>query len=477
MMRKLTTKEKALKVNLDASEYGSFAEIGGGQEVAANFFKAGGASGTVAKTMSAYDMEFSNAIYGKCERYVSKQRLNTMITHEYELLIERLKEREEDTRFFALADTLECLNYKKTNQGHGWMGLRFQLHPMSEPNDCIIHVVMKDNDTHRQQEQMGIVGVNLIYGCFNYFANPEHLLNSLIDNVSPGSIEIDMFQLSGPDFEDIDNRLLALKMVKNGLSKVAMFGPDGNVLQPSSALYKKNILMLRGRFRPATLVHMDMLAKGKKQYLAQDSVDEETTLTLAELTLSSLSKEGVIDEQDFLDRAEILCSMGLTVLISNYEEYYKLVSYLTRFTRSKLMGIILGMDNLIKIFDEQYYTDLKGGIMEAFGILFGRNVKLFIYPQLVDDGKKLINSNDLDLSDKLKPLYQYLVSLGKIEDMKEYNQEVLPINSDEVLKMIQLGKTGWDIMVPQIAQDKIKNKGLFYYPVPKNSKESEFYNN
>ncbi|NNC84712.1 MAG: TonB-dependent receptor [Bacteroidia bacterium] len=476
MMRKLTTKEKALKVNLDASEYGSFAEIGGGQEVAANFFKAGGASGTVAKTMSAYDMEFSNAIYGKCKRYVSKERLNTMITHEYELLIERLKAREEDTRFFALADTLECLNYKKTNQGHGWMGLRFQLHPMSEPNDCIIHVVMKDNDTYRQQAQMGIVGVNLIYGCFNYFANPEHLLNSLIDNVSPGSIEIDMFQLSGPDFEDIDNRLLALKMVKNGLSKVAMFGPDGQVIQPSNALYKKNILMLRGRFRPATLVHMDMLAKGKKQYLAQDGVDEDDTLTLAELTLSSLSKEGVIDEQDFLDRAEILCSMGLTVLISNYEEYYKLVSYLTRFTRSKLMGIILGMDNVSKIFDEQYYTSLKGGILEAFGILFGRNVKLFIYPQLNKEENKLTTSKDLELSDKLTPLYQYLVSIGKIEDMKEYNEDVLPINSDEVLKMIQLGKTGWDMMVPQIAQDKIKTKGLFYYPVQK-TKESEFYGN
>lgn len=476
MMRKLTTKEKALKVNLDASEYGSFAEIGGGQEVAANFFKAGGASGTIAKTMSAYDMEFSNAIYGKCERYVSKERLNTMITHEYELLIERLTDREEDTRFFALADTLECLNYKKTNQGHGWMGLRFQLHPMSEPNNCVIHVVLKDNDTLRQQQTMGIVGVNLIYGCFNYFANPEHLLNSLLDNITSGSIEIDLFELSGPDFEDIDNRLLALKMVKNGLSKVAMFGPDGNVLQPSNALYKKNILMMRGRFRPLTLVHTDMLDNGKKQYLAQEGVDAENTIIVAELTLSSLSKEGVIDEQDFLDRAEILCSMGLTVLISNYEEYYKLVSYITRFTRDKLLGIILGMDNVAKIFDEKYYTDLKGGILEAFGILFGRNVKLFIYPALVEEGQRIITAKDLELQNELSPLYQYLISTGKLEDIAEFNKEVLPINSDVVLKMIQLGKQGWDVMVPELALDKIKAKGLFYYPVPTKQKKSKFVN-
>src|SRR5688572_26308099 len=254
--KKLSTQEKALRINLSRAVYGSFAEIGAGQEVAANFFKVGGASGTIAKTISAYDMKFSDAIYGHCDRYVCEERVQSMLDTEYSLLPERLADRIGKTQFFAFADTVEVLNYERTNQGHGWIGLRFQLHPGKEPNDCVVHVKMHDNDPLQQQFALGVLGVNLIYGCM-FMQDIEGIMMSLVDGLSTRRIEIDTFRLSGPDFRHVDNRLMALKLVKNGLTKAAMFGPDGTVMQPSEVLYKKNVLVLRGRFRPVTHVNVD----------------------------------------------------------------------------------------------------------------------------------------------------------------------------------------------------------------------------
>lgn len=466
--RKLTNQEKALRINLRKDIYGSFAEIGAGQEVAANFFKAGGASGTIAKTISAYDMKFSDAIYGYCERYVCEPRLNKMLDHEYGLLAERLPHRIEDTQFFAFADTVEVLNFDRSNQAHGWIGLRFQLTPKGDFNDCVIHVKMHDNDPLHQQFALGIVGVNMIYGCM-YFTDPEEILMSLLDGLTGRRIEIDMLRITGPDFNHVDNRLMALKLVKNGFTKAAMFGPDGEVMQPSDELYKKNILVLRGRFRPPTHVNVDMLLAARRHFKHEADVERSNIMVLTELTLNDLSSDGAIDEKDFLYRADIICSLGQNVLISNYFEYYRLVDYLSRITRGKKIGIIMGVNGLQKVFDEKTYEKLRGGILECFASLFGSNVKLYIYPALSKSADKILSLQDFetDLPDNLKSLFRYLMENNKLEDINDANVNNLHIISDNVLAMIRNGEPGWEKYVPHKVEEAIKERGLFDYQMPK----------
>jgi hypothetical protein len=462
--RKLTTQEKALRINLSKAIYGSFAEIGAGQEVAANFFKVGGASGTIAKTISAYDMKFSDAIYGVCDRYVCEDRLMQMLDHEYVLLPERLPHRIDTTRFFAFADTVEILNYERTNQGHGWMGLRFQLKPKTEPNECVIHVKMHDTDALQQQLALGIIGVNMLYGCM-FMSDPEEILMSLIDGLTARRVEIDMFRLSGPDFKHVDNRLMALKLVKNGLTKAAMFGPDGNVMQPSDELYKKNVLVLRGRFRPPTHVNVDMLLASRRHFRKEQDVDRNKIILITELTLNDLSPDGKIDERDFLHRADIICSLGQNVLISNYFEYYRLVDYLSRITKGKKIGIIMGIFALQKVFEEKTYENIRGGILECFASLFGHNVKLYIYPALRKDGTLFtLKDFDKELPPNLKALFHYLMDNNKLEDINDANQKNLNIISDNVLAMIRKGEPGWEKFVPHKVEEAIKKYGLFDYP-------------
>jgi hypothetical protein len=462
--RKLTTQEKALRINLRKEIYGSFAEIGAGQEVAANFFKAGGASGTIAKTISAYDMKFSDAIYGYCERYVCEERLIKMLDHEYQLLAERLPHRVADTRFFAFADTVEILNFERTNQAHGWMGLRFQVSPQGEYNDCVIHVKMHDNDPLQQQMALGIVGVNMIYAC-TLLTDPEEILMSLLDGLTHRRIEIDMFRLAGSDFRHVDNRLMALKLVKNGFTKAAMFGPDGEVMQPSDELYKKNVLVLRGRFRPPTHVNVDMLLTARRHFKSDPEVDRSKMVLLTEITLNDLSTEGDIDEKDFLHRADILCSLGQNVLISNYFEYYRLVDYLSKITKGKKIGIILGINALQKVFDEKTYVNTRGGILECFASLFGTNVKLYIYPTLRKESGELfaLKNFEVELPDNLRNLFRYLVDNNKLEDIDDANLGNLHIVSDNVLAMIKKGEIGWEKFVPHKVEEAIKENGLFDY--------------
>ncbi len=455
--RKLTTQEKALRINLSKAIYGSFAEIGAGQEVAASFFKVGGASGTIAKTISAYDMKFSDAIYGVCDRYVCEDRLMQMLDHEYVLLAERLPHRIETTRFFAFADTVEVLNYERTNQGHGWMGLRFQLTPMSEPNECVIHVKMHDNDPLQQQLCIGLVGVNMIYGCM-FMSDPEEILMSLVDGLAGKRIEIDMFRLY--------NRLMALKLVKNGLTKAAMFGPSGNVMQPSDELYKKNVLVLRGRFRPPTNVNVDMLLSSRRHFKREPDVDRSKIVLISELTLNDLSPDGKIDERDFLHRADIICSLGQNVLISNYFEYYRLVDYLSRITKGKKIGITMGIFALQKVFEEKTYEKIRGGILECFASLFGTNVKLYIYPALRQDNSLFtLKDFEQELPNNLKNLFRYLIENNKLEDINEANVKNLHIISDNVLAMIKKGEPGWEKFVPHKVEEAIKSHGLFDYPL------------
>ncbi len=463
------TKQKALAINLDPEIYGSFAEIGAGQDVAANFFKAGASSGTIAKTMSAYDMLFSDAIYGaeKKRRYVSENRLIAMLEREYSLLIERLAEqRGATTTFFAFSDTVAALNYQKTNSGHGWLGVRFQLKPGGVYNEVVLHVKLSDNDNNLQQQAVGILGVNLIYACFNYHENPVLFLLSLLDDLSKDRLQIDMIRFEGPDFLKVDNRLMSLHLVKFGFSDAAVFGADGKNKQPSEVLYKKNIVVVRGRFRPVINVHIDMLNTGVNQFLEEPDVDKNNVVVLTELTLQSLKERNAdlnadIDEKDFLDRVDILCSLGQTVMISNFHEYYKLVAYLSTITKLKL-GVVLGYPNLEYIFSEDHYKDLPGGILESFATLFSRKVKLFIYPTLRDS--IIQNCQRLQLPPHLIDLYRYLIANDKIEDILDYNKNNLNVQTDRVLEMIKGSEEGWEEYVPAEVATMIKDRCLFGYP-------------
>ncbi|MFY0605265.1 MAG: TonB-dependent receptor [Cyclobacteriaceae bacterium] len=461
--KKLTTKEKALSLNLDERIYGTIAEIGGGQEVADYFFKAGAASGTIAKTMSAYDMTFSDAIYGKSDRYVCEDKLLRMLNREYSLLSQRLTQRAKRSHFFAFANTVETINFKRTNQGHGWIGLRFQKHPNSDPNDCVIHVILKDSDPLWQQQVLGMLGVNLMHACYS-FSEPEDILNSLMDNIHGSRAEIDMFRIEGPDFHHVDNRLMSLKLVKNGLTHAAMFDPKGQVLQPSAALYKKNIFVLRGRFRPVTHVNVDMMLNGMRAFRKEEDVERSNIVPIVELTLNDLTMGGEFDEADFLDRVDLLCSLGQNVIISNYQEHYKLAAYLSQFTRNKKLGIVLGYYNLKSIFDESYYESLKGGILESFGRLFGSNVKLYVYPAS-DPGSDVIHTSEsFTPAEHLQHLYQYLKYNNKIADIKSAKIENLHIISNDVLEMIERDSDNWERYVPNKVAIAIKKNHLFNYP-------------
>src|SRR5882724_9368624 len=474
--KKLTTQEKALQINLSRAIYGSFAEVGGGQETAANFFKVGGASGTIAKTMSAYDMKFSDAIYGACDRYVSENRLISMIEHEYQLLPERLPHRIDETRFFAFADTVEILNFERTNQGQGWMGIRFQLLPKGPFNDCVIHVKMHDNDQLQQQVALGILGVNLIYASM-FLKDTEGFMLSLLDGLSTRRAEIDMFRLNGPDFKHVDNRLMALKLVKNGLTKAAMFGPDGRVMQPSEYLYKKNVIVLRGRFRPVTHVNVDMLLTSRRHFKNEPDVDRSKIVVLTELTLNDLSPDGKIDEKDFLYRADTICSLGQTVLVSNYFEYYRLVDYLSKITKGRKTGLVMGIFALQKVFDEKTYENLRGGILECFASLFGSNIKLYIYPALRKDNS-LFTLKDFEgeLPHNQRGLFRYLMDNNKLEDIDDANISNLHIISDNVLAMIRKGDAGWEKFVPHKVEEAIKELGLFDYPYQNEKQKVEVAN-
>jgi len=462
------TKQKALGINLDPTIYGSFAEIGAGQDVAANFFKAGASSGTIAKTMSAYDMVVSDAIYGaqQIRRYVSEQRLMAMLQHEYDLLIERLAvQRGDTTTFFAFSDTVSALNHQKTNDAHGWMGVRFQLTPNGEFNDVVLHVKLLDNDNNLQQQAVGILGVNLLYACFYYHEVPPVFLQSLMDDLSTDRIQIDMIRFEGPDFSKVDNRLMSLHLVKYGFSDAALFGPDGKNRQPSEAIYKKHIVVIRGRFRPLINVHMDMLNTGVKQFMQETDVDKDNIVVLAELTLQSLKERDAdqnaeIDEKDFLDRVDILCSLGQTVLISDFHEYYKLVAYLSKITKLKI-GVVLGYPNLEYIFTEEHYNDLPGGILESFATLFSRKVKLFIYPTLRDG--IIYNCLRFFPPPHLIDLYRYLIANNKIEDIRHYNEKNLHVQTDKVLQLIKHGEPGWEEYVPNEVAAMIKDRCLFGY--------------
>lgn len=460
--RRLTTEEKALKINLTSDIYGSFAEIGAGQEVAANFFKAGGSSGTIAFTHSAYDMKVSDTIYGKAKRYVCEERLITMLKIEYDNVLNSLQDRRENTRFFSFCNTVESLNYHKTNQGQGWVGIRFQLTPNSEPNHIVLHIKMHDQSNKAQQDALGILGVNLIHAAyFHTEGKLDYFINALVHRLPRDRMEIDMLRVDGPDFKNVDNRILALNLVKRGLTEATMFDQNGNVLQPATALYKKNILLMRGRFRPVTKVHIDMITSARKRFENEEGIESKNISEVFELTLKDLTADGKISDKDFVDRAELLGSLGYTVMISNYLKYYKMVDYLSDFSRGKKMGVILGIYNLHTIFDEKYYTNLPGGLLEAFGRGFGHNVKLYIYPARDVETGDLYQLDSFRIPKNLLGLFDYMTANNKLEAIDDFNFKLLHILSDDVLSKIKAGATMWEDDVPKQVAESIKEMKLF----------------
>ena len=482
----LTTNRKALTINLAGTHYGTIAEIGAGQEVARVFFQAGSASGSIAKTMSAYDMTFSDAIYGKAPRYVSRERLTTMLGHEYNLLKERLQEkRGERTCFFVFADTVATANAKSGASGHGWLGIRFQTKPLEEPSDILIHVRTLDKKNVLQQEALGIVGTNLIYGAFYYRETPEKFIQSLADNLGTDRVEVDMLKFSGPAFTHIDNRILSLHLVKYGLTNAVMFAPTGDVLQPSEVLYNRPVLVERGSFRPITHVNVDMLNCATAQFLQEPMVKGKDVIVLLEITMNNLLADGALDEQDFLSRVDMLGHIGFTVLISNYSEFYRLVSYFRRYTK-EMIGVAMGINTLLEVFNEKYYENLEGGILESMGRMFRHAVKLYIYPmqQVAYDSyirtgqpseagqahvnhafaaKVLITARNVNVTDHLRNLYAHLLENHYIDCISGFNEDYLAIFSRDVLQRIKNNDPTWERLVPAKVAEVIKDRGLLGY--------------
>ena len=487
----LTNNRKALTINLDNSKYGTFAEIGAGQETARAFFQAGGAAGTVAKTMSAYDMTFSDEIYGRSGRYVSRERLLTMLDHEFGLLVERLDKKEGDEKlFFAFANTVKARSYRGSDDEHGWLGIRFQLTLHSKPNEIIVHTRMWDESNVEQQHAIGILGVNLIYGALYLTNDLDSFVKSLVDNVGSERIEIDLIHIEGPDFEQVDNRLLNLQLVREGLTNAVLFDPSGHVVQPSNALYKKAILVQRGSFRPVTKVNVDMLNCAGAQFIQEPAVKDKSVIILMEITMSNLLASGDFDNRDFIERIETLNATGNYVLISNYFEFYRLTSYFRRYTK-EMIGVVLGINNLLEVFNDKYYTHLAGGILENFGRLFRNSVRLYIYPMKqrafrhylelqssegneasVPKGvetaggfadEMLITCDNLRVDDHLTHLYKHLLENGYIQQIKNADLSLLEIFSRDILRLISENNPEWETKVPEDVAAFIKSNHLFGY--------------
>jgi hypothetical protein len=461
---KLSTDQKALQINIDKAKYGTFAEIGAGQEVARWFFRVGGAAGTVAKTISAYDMTVSDAIYGPADRYVSRQRLQAMLTHEYNLVLERLeKTRGDKTAFFAFANTVTTRSYTRKDEGQGWMGIRFQGAPRQRPSEIIVHVRLLDPEPVREQEALGVVGVNLAHAAFYQNTSPINLIIALLDGLSRERVEVDMIKFSGPCFAGVDNRLMTLQLVEKGLTDAAMFTADGEAVIPGEMLYKKPVLVERGSFRPLTTPMLEMLERAQEQFVQEKALAGEAPVTLLEMTLKQLQVGDVIDHGDFLDRVDTLRALNRPVLISNFRRYHRLAQFLSRHT-SKMIGLPLGLVRLRDVLDEKNYTDLGGGLMESLGQLFRAGVKLYVYPWLNRESGQVITLENFQPAEPIKHLYAHLLANGFIEPIRNFTPDYLAVSSGAVMDKLQKGDATWETQVPAPIAEVIKSKKLFGCP-------------
>ena len=460
-----TTLEKALRINLDDKKYGTIVEIGAGQEVARQFFKSGGAAGTIAKTMSAYDMKFSDAIYGVQEdrRYVSRSRVLAMLEKEFALVIERVgTSRSVSSRYFSYAATVAAKSYKGTNECHAWCGIRVQMYPRAEPSDIVVHVRMRDNDADHQQQALGIFGVNLIYAAYYYFESPNTLIESLTDNLDQDRIEIDSIDFNGPYFEEIDNRAINLHLIRSWKTRAIMFRPDGSVAVPAEMLYKKNVLAIRGTFKPVTRLNVDMIEQGLKAFTTLEGVSEKNSVALAEISLNDMQGNDLgATGEDLIQRVGLLNKLGYSVLISDYTRYFSLRAYFRQFTKLQI-GIVVGIMNIRQIFDESSYRGVEGGILEGFGKLFPDHTRLLVYPE-IDRAGEYIDYRSITLPSNLQYLYQHLLENGFIYGIECSDQELFKIFSREVLKQLPDGRGAWEACLPEgVAEEIIANR-LFGY--------------
>ena len=465
-----TTHAKALEVNLDVARYGSFAEIGAGQEVGRWFFRVGGAAGTIAKTMSAYDKKVSDAIYGNAGRYVSSDRLLAMIDHEYELLTERLDEdRGDRSKFFAFADTVSAQNYKADADCHGWMGIRFQTHPRAETSQIMLHARMLDRDALLQHEALGILGVNLVHGASTLSKDPERLLESLLDNLGNQRIEIDMAEFSGAAFRDVDHRVMSLRLVEFGLCGAAMFSASGEVLRPSEILYKRPVLLQRGRFRPPTKVHADIQRRALAKFKEDPNVDGEQIVSLLEISVNHLAGglggANAHDLHDFLDRTEAFRASSQPVLVSNFSEYYSAAEYLARYSPTRV-AMPLGVRSFYELMNGARYEDLEGGVLEAMGRLFGKRVRIYVYPAIDQASDRRESLDTLDLPEGARTLFNVLIEKNYVQPLEGLPNELLRVRSDDVLGWIREGDRRWEDYVEPPVAKAIKSRSLFSYVGP-----------
>jgi hypothetical protein len=454
------TQQKALAINRDPLSYGTFAEIGAGQEVARWFFHVGGAAGTVAKTISAYDMKVSTGLYGTTSRYVSRQRLEAMLDYEYRQLVERLgPSRAEQTNFFVFADTVATGGFQHPETGRGWVGVRFQTQPRADTSKVIIHVHLGDSTAAEQQEALGVLGVNLLFGALQQFHEPENLIGALLDDLSRKRVEIDMIKFSGPAFATVDNRLMSLQLVEQGLTEAAMFTAAGEVVQPSEVLYKKPILVERGSFRPPTKLTTDLLERAREQFLKEPDVQGDQPVVLAEMTLRNLLSGKEIDHTDFLARTDILRTLSVDVLISRFQPFYELAEYLSGYT-DRLIGLAVGLPSVRQMAEERFYTDLPGGVLESMGRLFKRSVKMYVYPSL-DDFGQIRTADTAPIQPPWHHMRDLLIEIGRLEPLRQFNERYLSIHTTDVLGRIQRGDPSWETLVLAPVADVIKAKKLF----------------
>jgi hypothetical protein len=459
------TLEKALRLNLDTNKYGTIAEIGAGQEVARQFFKSGAAAGTIAKTISAYDMKFSDAIYGVQDdgRYVSRSRVRAMLEKELDQVIERVGEsRSKASRYFAYAATVAAKSFNANNECHAWCGIRIQMYPDAPPSEIVVHVRMRDEDAERQQTALGTFGVNLIYAAYYYFENPKTIIDSLTDNLEQGRIEIDSIGFSGPYFEEVDNRAINLHLIRSWKTRAIMFRPDGSVMIPAEMLYKKNVLTIRGSFHPVTRLNVDMIEQGLASFTDMTGVKRDNSIALAEISLNDMRGNDLnVSEEDLISRVSLLNSLGYSVMISDYTRYFSLRAYFRQFTKMQI-GIVLGIVNMGEIFDEDSYRGVEGGILEGFGKLFPDNTRLLVYPELDNAGQQK-DLNNLDLPENLQYLYKHLLVNNFIFGIECSDPELFKIYSRDVISQLKNGRGAWEKSLPEgVSEEIIKNR-LFGY--------------
>ncbi|MFK8138247.1 MAG: hypothetical protein AB8E15_07810 [Bdellovibrionales bacterium] len=458
-MQVMSVEHKALTINLDPPVYGTLAEIGAGQEVARNLFVAGAASGTIAKSMSAYDMQVSDAIYGKenSKRYVCESRLMKMLDHEYQLIIDRLTDRASSSTFFAFADTVAASAYGSGKPGHGWIGIRFQRQPGGTFNDIVIHIKMHDPNAQLQAQAIGKLGVSLIYGATQQL-NAEVLVDQLLDEVGKKRLEIDVIKFSGPDYKAVDNRLIALKLVEEGFTDASLFMPDGEILQIADFMYKKPVMVQRGSFEPVTNIHWDLQSSGLEHFEKEIPEKKDDILVLLEMTVHNLTGEEKVDRKNFLDRVEAIAQLNQPVLISNFFLFYQLREFLQNYTNQPIR-MVLGASLLGKLFEREHYNDLTGGILQGFGCLVKGDTKLYIYPQKRNN--ELMTSENSSPEGDLALLYDYIKKRGKFVDLTGCNLDQESPKSSEIIEMIQNNNPSWEKYVPAEVTKAIKEKKLF----------------